>query len=54
MDEENKTPPPLQWEYKTSFGINDRMREVIQLTVKVAEAEADRLRKKLHKLTYGV
>jgi hypothetical protein len=47
------TPTPA-WQYKTSFGINDRMKEVIELTIRVANEEIARNRRKIDKLTYGV
>lgn len=54
-DFEGPPEPPKgpEWEYKTEFGINSRMREVIDLTLKVAEAEIETYRKKIDKLTYG-
>jgi hypothetical protein len=54
MDEDLKPEPPkVEWEYKTQFSINERMREVIQATIKVAQADIESYRKKLRKLTYG-
>jgi len=41
------------WEYKTEFGIAAKMREVIEVTVKVAETEIERYKRKIEKLTYG-
>lgn len=45
--------PPPQWEYRTEFRINTQMREVLNLARKVTEAEIERLRRKVEKLTYG-
>ena len=45
--------PPFEWEYRTEFRITTQMREMLNLTKKVTEAEIDRLRRKLNKLTYG-
>ena len=62
MSEEEKEPtelpeeppkPKANWEYKTEFGINTKMREVIQATIKVCEAEIKTYRRKIEKLTYG-
>lgn len=63
MSEESKTgntsdptptdPPKATWEYKTEFGINARMREVIEATIKVAEAEVEAYKRKIERLTYG-
>ena len=47
-----KRPPP-EWEYRTEFRINTQMREMLNLARKVTEAEIDRLRRKVEKLTYG-
>lgn len=52
-DEKKEETPQLEWEYKTEFGINTKMREVIQATLKVAEASIESYRKKIEKLTYG-
>lgn len=46
-------PEPPKWEYRKSFKINERMKEVIGLTIKVTESELAVLRRKLDKLTYG-
>lgn len=45
--------PKASWEYKTEFGINTRMKEVLKATLAAAQAERDRLKKKLDKLQYG-
>lgn len=46
-------PKRLKWEYKTQFGISEKMKDVIELTIKVAEAEVAAYQRKLEKLTYG-
>ena len=46
-------PKPPQWEYKTEFAINNRMKDLIHKTIQVSETEVDMLRKKLERLTYG-
>lgn len=46
-------PPKATWECKTEFGINARMREVIEATIKVAEAEVETYKRKIERLTYG-
>lgn len=43
-----------EWKYKSEFGINTRMREVIELTISVCNAEIASNRRKIEKLTYGV
>lgn len=45
--------PPPTWEYREEFRINAQMREMLHLAKKVTEAEIDRLRRKVEKLTYG-
>lgn len=50
--EEPKQKPP-EWQYKTEFGINTRMREIIGKTIEVSELELKTLRHKLDRLTYG-
>jgi hypothetical protein len=45
--------PQARWEHKTEFGVNTQMRSIIDLSIKVAEAEIDSYRRKLDKLTYG-
>ena len=42
-----------QWQHKTEFEINKRMKEVIKLTIEASEEELVRLRKKLERLQYG-
>lgn len=46
-------PPPPQWERRTSFKINDRMKDIVEKTIDVSRAEVVRLRRKLEKLQYG-
>jgi len=48
-------PEAPAWRYSRmkDWGINRRMVDVIKLTMKVAETEADMLRNKLNKLQYG-
>jgi hypothetical protein len=43
-----------KWEYKTQFGINDKMKEVIEATIKVCNQEIARNKRKIDKLVYGV
>jgi sugar-specific transcriptional regulator TrmB len=50
---EEKKPEPPKWEYRQNFGINNKMKEVIEKTVEATEAELSHLRKKLEKLQYG-
>lgn len=50
-DEIPREPP--KWERRETFRINERMKEVIGLTIKASEAELAVLRRKLDKLTYG-
>ena len=45
--------PKATWEYKEEFGINTRMREILEETKKVCEAQIEQYRRKLEKLTYG-
>jgi hypothetical protein len=45
--------PKATWEYKTEFAINTRMKEILKMTLVAAQAERDRLKKKLDKLQYG-
>lgn len=59
MSEETKDPetppepPKLEWQYRNGFGINDRMKEVIEATIKMAQSEVEKHRKKLRRLQYG-
>lgn len=46
-------PNAPKWEHRTTFKINDRMKEVIEMTIRVTESELTVLRRKLQKLTYG-
>lgn len=52
-EEEGPKKPQIEWEYKTEFGINARMREIIDTTIKVAEAEIATYKRKIERLTYG-
>lgn len=49
---DDETPIP-EWEYKTTFGINARMKEVLEKTLEAAKAERNVLLKKLRKAQYG-
>lgn len=49
---EGETAP--EWKFKTEFGINERMREIVEMTIRVANDEIARNRRKIDKLTYGV
>ena len=42
-----------EWSYKRTFGINEEMKKVINLTISATQAEVTALRRKLEKLTYG-
>lgn len=46
-------PPKANWEFKTEFAINTKMKELIHKTIEVSEMESEMLRKKLERLTYG-
>lgn len=50
---EEAKPEAPAWEHRKSFRINERMKEVIGLTIKATESELTVLRRKLNKLTYG-
>lgn len=50
---EPEKPKPPEWEYKTEFGINSRMRDLIDKSKEFAELELSNLRRKLDRLTYG-
>jgi hypothetical protein len=52
-DGSDDVKPKLSWEHKTEFGINTKMKEILKLTLSAAQAERDRLKKKLDKLQYG-
>ena len=45
--------PQAQWKYKTRFPIQDRMTEVIGLTIKATESQLKVYRRKLRKMQYG-
>jgi len=61
MSEENKpteqspdnVKPKYNWEYKKDFGINVKMKEILKATLTAAQAERDRLIKKLERLQHG-
>jgi hypothetical protein len=42
-----------QWAYKERLPIHNRMKEVVGLTIKAAQAELEAARRKLRKLHYG-
>lgn len=46
-------PKPPQWEYKTEFGINSQLREIVTKSKEFAEAELEVMRRKLDRITYG-
>jgi len=46
-------PKPPEWEYKKDFKINEKMRDIVQKTITVSEAQIEFYRKKLDRLTYG-
>lgn len=48
---EEKRPP--SWEYKTEFGINTKLKDIVGKTIDATTAEIDRLKRQLDKLTYG-
>lgn len=52
QDPQVETPKP-QWERREGLALNQRMKEVLQLTKQAAEQEIAALRRKLDKLTYG-
>lgn len=45
--------PKATWEYRKEFRINTEMRSVVELTIKVTQAQIDLLRRKVEKLQYG-
>jgi hypothetical protein len=51
-EEAPKETPP-NWEYKTDFAINTKMREVVAKSIEASELELAGLLRKLDKLTYG-
>lgn len=57
MSDDPKPEPPQDeapsWQYKTEFGINTRLREVIKMTIEASTLEVEALKRKLDKLTYG-
>jgi hypothetical protein len=42
-----------EWKHRTRFPIQDRMAEVIRLTIKATQSQIEVERKKLRKLQYG-
>ncbi len=48
-----KEEAPPNWEYKTDFAINTKMREVVAKSIEASELELAGLLRKLDKLTYG-
>lgn len=48
-----EAPKPPAWEYKTEFGINTQLREIVLKSKEFAEAELATLRRKLDRITYG-
>jgi hypothetical protein len=52
QDPQVETSKP-QWERREGLALNQRMKEVLQLTKQAAEQEIAALRRKLDKLTYG-
>jgi len=52
-EEVPKEEAPPNWEYKTDFAINTKMREVVTKTIEASELELAGLLRKLDKLTYG-
>lgn len=46
-------PPKAEWKFKKNLGINDKMKNVINLTISATQSEILVLRRKLEKLTYG-
>jgi hypothetical protein len=53
VQDEVPPKPKAHWEYKSEFGIHARMREVIEMTIKVTTIEIDGYRRKIERLTYG-
>ncbi len=56
MSDEKTTPeekPPLQWEYKTQFGINEKLKTVVERAIDASVSEVERLKRQIDKLTYG-
>lgn len=49
--EPEKKPP--SWEYKTEFGVNQKLKDVVTKAIDVTSTEIDRLKRQLDKLTYG-
>lgn len=45
--------PRAEWKYKQRFPIQDRMAEVVKLTIAASEQELAGLRRKLRKMQLG-
>lgn len=52
-EEEDPKKPQATWKFKTRFPIQDRMEEIIHLTVAVADKELVRLRRKMERMRLG-
>jgi len=48
-----ETPPAPKWEYKTEFGINEKMKSVVDKAITLTASQIEDLRRKLDRLTYG-
>jgi hypothetical protein len=48
-----EAPPQAEWQKKTEFAINGKMREAVHLSISAFESELTLLRRKLAKLQYG-
>jgi len=46
-------PAKPQWEYKTEFGINTKLRDIVHKAIDASSAEIVSLKRKLDRLTYG-
>lgn len=46
-------PKRAEWQFKTEFGINTRMREIVHKAIEFSELELANLRRKLDRMTYG-
>jgi hypothetical protein len=51
--EKTEGPPGPTWEYRNNMKITERFTAIVNMTKDVAQAEINRLRKKVDKLTYG-
>ena len=45
--------PRAQWRYKTRFPIQDRMAEVVKLSIRTSELQLRKYHRKLRKIQYG-